>query len=306
MDRPWQMKCAIDTVKWMLPFQARLRVLKDRVLGYHREPRKDTNTIRDGLTLIEWLGDVTGARVLEVGTGWQPMLPVMFSLVGATVYMTDLHRLLRRDTLRAALDAIHENRDEIAARLNIDVARVGHATRPFARLEERLEELRLTYLAPCDCRRLPFEPGSLDILMSRTVLEHVPSDVTRDIMREANRVLTANGVMLHKIDHSDHWSHRDRRITAVNFLQYSDQFFKWTCINPQNYQNRLRHSDYVDMLQPTGFSLKREQRFVDERSIQAVTSMQVAERFRRFTAEELATTGSILLAQRASGTTFSS
>jgi hypothetical protein len=146
--------CAVDTAKAMVPLQRHLRQAKDRVLGYRREPDKDTRTIRDGLLFIEWLGDnLTGATVVEIGSGWQPTVPILLSLAGASVYMADLHYLMRLDTFRAALEAIRENRTEIASRLGISLNAIDHAARACSDMETRMRELRLTYLAPCDCRR---------------------------------------------------------------------------------------------------------------------------------------------------------
>lgn len=48
----WQLKCVIDTAKASLPFQRHLRLLKDRLLGYQRERRREQNTIRDALALM--------------------------------------------------------------------------------------------------------------------------------------------------------------------------------------------------------------------------------------------------------------
>ncbi len=295
----WQAKCLIDTAKACLPFKRQLRLLKDRVLGYRREPEKDANTIRDGLLLIEWLGDLSTSNILEIGTGWQPMIPILFSIAGASrVYTADSHRLMRRDTFSAALVALRENRNEIIRRLPVTPAAFDHATRDSGDIERRLEELRVTYLAPCDCRRLLFGPGSIYIITSRAVLEHIPPTVVADIFVEANRVLRAGGLMLHLIDNSDHWSHRDPHISAVNFLRYPDWLFRLTTFNPQDYQNRLRHSQYVAMLASSGFILKREHRTVNPDCLTVLSKMRLAERFRPFDPEDLSTTTSILLAER--------
>jgi ubiquinone/menaquinone biosynthesis C-methylase UbiE len=56
--------------------------------------------------------------------------------------------------------------------------------------------LRLEYLAPCDCRRLPMSTGSVDIVLSRVVLEYVPPTVIQGIFREACRVIRPAGRML--------------------------------------------------------------------------------------------------------------
>src|SRR3954463_2109160 len=81
--RGWKVKCVIDSVKATIPFQATIRRWKDAMLGYHRNPRIDANTIRDGLRAVEWLGDCNDRVILEVGSGWQPMIPIVLSLAGA-------------------------------------------------------------------------------------------------------------------------------------------------------------------------------------------------------------------------------
>jgi hypothetical protein len=132
---------------------------------------------------------------------------------------------------------------------------------------------------------------------SRTVLEHVPPPVVAAIFHEARRVLRPGGLMLHDIDHSDHWSHRDQRLSAVNFLQYPDWLFRLTCANPQNYQNRLRHSEYIGMLGNAGFLVKRQQCTVNSGCVTVLSKMRIARRFRSFDPADLATTCSILLAE---------
>jgi SAM-dependent methyltransferase len=269
------------------------------MLGYKREPGKDRNTIRDGMLLIEWIGNLSGVNVVEIGSGWQPMIPILFSMAGAKVYLTDMYPLMRTDTFQAALDALRENRDEIVARLKISPEVFDHAARACGNgeMEQRLRELRLVYLAPCDCRHLALEPGSVDVVMSRAVLEHIPPPVIKDIFQESHRLLRPGGIMLHLVDHSDHWSHRDQRINAVNFLRYSDWLFALTCINPQDYQNRLRHTEYRSLLESTGFRVKSEERTVDPACLASLGSMPIAPKFRRFDAEDLATVNSILLAE---------
>jgi len=303
MSEMWQIKCIKDSVKAVLPFQHQMRRLKDQMLGYTREPGKDRSTIRDGMVLIEWIGSVADAIVLEIGSGWQPMIPILFSLAGAKVFLTDMYPLMRPETFRAALDAIRENRDEIIARIHLSPDALDHAVRPCRdeEMERRLAELRLVYLAPCDCCSLAIESGAIDVVMSRAVLEHIPPNVIEGIFREAYRLLRPGGITLHLVDHSDHWSHRDKRINAVNFLRYPDWVFRLTCINPQDYQNRLRHSQYRTLLESTGFVIKSEERSVDPQCLSSLSNMPITPKFRYFEAEDLATVNSILLAKAGRG-----
>lgn len=301
----WQAKVVIDSAKALLPFQARLRRFKDRLSPYRSNRDDDIATIAQGIRQVQWVGAVqplTGATVLEIGSGWQPMIPLLFSLAGAArVFLTDLNVLLRPDTLAAALRAVREQRQTILDGLGVDPVFFDHALRedPRAPMVARLEELRLVYLAPCDCRKLDLPAASVDVVTSRACLEHIPPDVLEGIFRESHRLLKPDGLACHWVDPSDHWEHHDKRLSRVNFLKYPDSVFRWTYINPLHYQNRLRHPEYAQLLARTGYRVVREERLVDEASLRTLAHMRVAERFRRFSHEDLATVDSLFLAVRA-------
>lgn len=237
---------------------------------------------------------------MEIGTGWQPMIPILLSLAGAQcVYLTDLNRLCRADTFDATLHSLRSQKRAILNQLPISEEEFDRAVRPGrGDMDRRFRDLRLVYLAPCDCRRLKLAAESIDIVTSRAVLEHIPPQIIRDIFLEAGRVLKRDGVMCHFVDNSDHWEHNDKSISPVNFLKFSDAVFRWTTVNGLNYQNRLRHSQYIDMLRETGFQVVRETGDVDAGALAALRTLAIAPRFRAFTAEDLATTKSYLLASR--------
>jgi SAM-dependent methyltransferase len=164
--------------------------------------------------------------------------------------------------------------------------------------EEFLGNNGFVYLAPCDCRGLPLESSTLDAITSRSVFEHIPPPVIKDILKESYRLLTPGGLVCHFVDNSDHWEHGDKRISRVNFLRFSDRTFRFTYLNSLNYQNRLRHSEYVEMLQECGFEILREERIVDAGGMEALKTLPLAPRFRSFGAEDLATKDSYLLARK--------
>jgi SAM-dependent methyltransferase len=302
----WQARCAIDSAKALLPFQAQLRRLKDRLSPYQSNRDNDITSIAQGIQQVQWVNAVrplAGATVLEIGSGWQPMIPMLFSLAGAArVYLTDLNVLLRPDTFAAAVRALRAQRATILDSLSDTTAAASfdRALREDvgAPLASRLEELRLTYLAPCDCRKLDLPAESLDVVTSRACLEHIPPDVLEEIFCESHRLLKPGGLACHWVDPSDHWEHLDKRLTRINFLKYSDSIFRWTHINPLNYQNRLRHPEYRQMLTAAGFRIVREKREVDHAALGALVHMRLAERFRKFSYEDLATVDSLFLAAR--------
>ena len=67
-----------------------------------------------------------------------------------------------------------------------------------------------------------------------------------------------------------------------------------------NFQNRLRHSDYVRALKAAGYRLIREERNVDAPGLEALRTGRVkpAPRFQGYTLEDLATVDSFLFATK--------
>jgi SAM-dependent methyltransferase len=299
----WKLRCAINTCKALVPFHERLRQWK-RMRAYAGDAHNEQQTIDQGLLQIEWISgeiQLAAANVLEVGTGWEPLIPILFSLAGARrIYTCDLNRLCAISTFEAALASIRRHREQIQQRLHLtsmefDAALdLDHSTG----LEAALEKLRITYLAPCDCRNVPLDSESLDVVTSRAVLEHIPPGIIAGIYTDSFRLLRRGGVMCHIVDNSDHWQHVDRSISRVNFLKFPDWKFRWTCVNGLDYQNRLRHSEHVGLMTGAGFEVLREERDVDAGSIEALRTLQVAPRFKRFSAEDLAVLTSTLLVRK--------
>jgi SAM-dependent methyltransferase len=300
----WQVKWLIDCCKGMLPFQSELRRLKRRIVPYQAQFSRGASAIDEGLIQIQWLteaaGTLEGKTVLEIGSGWEPLIPMLFSLCGAGhVYLTDSTRLLDLDTLRGSVESFRSNERRIVETLKLAPGDFSKAfqSEPSS-VGEFLDRHRFTYLAPCDCRHLALADSSLDIVTSRSVFEHIPPPVIGEIMTEAYRLLRPGGLMCHFIDNSDHWEHGDKGISRVNFLRFGDRAFRWTYLNPLNYTNRLRHAEYVEMFQNRGFEMVRKERTIDAPSVKALETLPLAPQFRRFSAEELATVDSFLLARK--------
>jgi len=257
--------------------QAQLRKLKRRVTGVEGDPSNEPGCIRDGLRLIEMIGRdrIEGATVLELGSGWQPLIPLLFLEAGAkSVIMTDDKALMDRGYFERARCLLADS---------------GHPV--------RAEFADFQYLAPCDWAAIP--SSSVDAIWSRACLEHIPPHILREILGQFRRILRSDGVMAHIIDNSDHWEHRDKSISRVNFLKFSD--LKWKAINfhPLYYQNRLRHSDYISMFREMGFAVTLSAAEVCEAARTALADMRIDPRFRSYEIDDLATITSRIVAMPA-------
>ena len=126
-------------------------------------------------------------------------------------------------------------------------------------MEEFLGRAGITYIAPYSVADLKPFYGEVTVCYSQVVFEHVPEPVMWEIFSESKKFLSNNGYHSHIVNLTDHFRNpgffRDNKVTDVNFLKYSDEYWKFWCGNSIAYVNRLRFPFYIDMLQKLGFKI---------------------------------------------------
>src|SRR5262249_19297448 len=149
-------------------------------------------------------------------------------------------------------------------------------------LSKFLDLCRIDYVAPGDAANTGLPEHSIDFHTSYTVFEHIPLEGLRQILKEGNRIMRKNGLFIHKIDYSDHFTHTDKSISAINFLQYSDDDWERYAGNRYMYMNRLRHDDFITLFESVGHRIVEAQPDLDQRSRDLLTSrdLPLNERFR--------------------------
>lgn len=174
-------------------------------------------------------GKVEGKRFFEVGTGHCLIVPIGFFLCGALQVITvDLHRRLDIGILEKLLVWMAENRDEICGYYDgiVEKTVFNEGMNLIERLKHNpkklLSEANIVYLAPADAANTVLSDASVDYHISTTVFEHIPGEDIKRILKEAKRILKDDGIAIHFIDLSDHFQHKDRSITSINFLRYSE------------------------------------------------------------------------------------
>jgi hypothetical protein len=106
--------------------------------------------------------------------------------------------------------------------------------------------------------------------------------------------------MSHGVDHSDHRANTDPRVNRFDFLRFEEPLWRLLCLNPQDYTNRLRHSDYLALFERTGHHVLRERVFrLEDELIEALGHMTLARQFRDKPLRDLATTWSHIVTRRA-------
>ena len=236
---------------------------------------------------------VSGARLMEIGTGWHPVLPLCFVLAGARSIATfDIVRLLGETETFRLLGALEMHVAKIAELAGENPATV-HAKllewRRCKNLGELLSKSRIEYFAPADGRVTGLEPDSIDLVYSNSVLEHVPREAIGGLMRESLRVLKPGGLVMHNVGCNDHYAFFDKSISFVNFLQYRER--EWSFWNNAiQYQNRMRAPEFVEVAIQTGFEVISKKTHVRPGTLEALASMRIAPQFDRFSRDEIAAT----------------
>ena len=196
---------------------------------------------------------------LEIGTGRAPLVPLSYWLMGARKTITiDMNPYLKGELIRESLRYILDNKEEIYGLFGylLDKKRFDDllefsrntniSTRSF------LDLCCIDYIAPGNAADTGLSPQSIDFHTSYAVFEHIPLKELRSIFEEGNRIINKRGLFIHKIDYKDHFSYTDKKISPINFLQYSNAEWRRYAGNKYMYTNRLRHDDYINLIQSVG------------------------------------------------------
>lgn len=230
---------------------------------------------------------------LEIGTGWYPIVPISFFLVGADkIYSVDISFLTSKERLHTTLQKFIEsyNSGQLKNYINIlpdrfDIINKLLDTYDNLSLEEILQKLNITYLIE-DARKLSLPDNSIDLINSNNTFEHIYPDILIPILRDFKRVVKKQGgVMSHFIDMSDHFAHFDKSINIYNFLQFSDKQWKWidNSIQPQS---RIRIYDYKQIYSDLTIPISGES--FREGNLNELKTIPLAEKFANRPLNEIA------------------
>lgn len=126
----WQLKGLVQKVVGAMPAGVTLNYWLQRRFGGLRDfPGEFTSKVEDWTIMTRHLRDagrsLTGARLLEIGTGWYPTFPLACYLAGARQVSTfDLNRHLKPELTRACIALLGEHLPTIAAESGEPLAEV--------------------------------------------------------------------------------------------------------------------------------------------------------------------------------------
>jgi SAM-dependent methyltransferase len=289
----WKILWTVRTIGCFTPFVGHFRTIKRNISPFPTE--NVSYTLDSGLEFIEMLRaadfNIDGSVVVEIGTGWVPVLPILFYLCGANEITTvDKHKLLEEKTVRQCLSFFKNNITIISKRLLIDESVIRHKLDNIEGkgLVNLLSAFHCRYESPSDAQSMTKQDNSTDLVYSHAVLEHIPPEIITGILAESRRILKPGGITAHMIDNSDHWAHKDKKISYINFLKFEDWAWNIISINGIDYQNRLRNHDYLNLLKDSGFKIIHDHPFLEPLAMPAFSTLKLAGKYAGFTKEQLA------------------
>ncbi len=303
----WRKKLLGERVISFIPGPAALTVhrkLQARYTRVHTEnDQQRQHELSRGLSMCQYLHekvgfDFEGARLLEVGTGWHGSDIVVFHLLGAEeIWTCDLLPHLKWDLVHWMAEGAADRTDEIAEKAGADPVAVAERSAALLRcdsLESFLEHTNIKYIAPCLFHQIDLPADHFDLFYSYSVLQRVPPKHLIEYLRIGNRALKPDRYALHVFHHGDHNARHDRNLNALSYLRYGAGYDLLQS-KRFNYQNRIRHADFVALFEKAGMRTICEETTGEDPA--CLDGVKVAKRFRHLPLEDLLITRTQLLSQ---------
>jgi len=221
-------------------------------------------------------------KYYEFGAGWDLISPISMGLLGFDVSCIDVRCLVFNKLITDTITKFNNNAEYIPFHINRMDLKYDQGA-----LEYLKNNFDFNYIAPLDASNTKFKTNYFDFATSTSTCEHIPEHNLYLILNETYRILKPGGILSLIIDYKDHWSYFDKDITIYNFLKYSDK--EWKKYNPSlNYQNRLRHKDYLNIINNTDFQIMEDMpELPSEAEITALKNMTVETKYKNYSINEL-------------------
>ena len=297
----WRLKGAIQKVLGYVPGGERIHYMLQRRGGGLTDFARECDIKVDDWRLMMGHLRASGivladSTLLEMGTGWYPTFPLCLYLAGARrVHSVDLTRHLELELTKQLVDRLATHVPLIATEAGLREADVNAKREALGSALGRGASLEVAtdggfdYRAPADASATNLPTGSVDVVFSNSVLEHVPGPVIEACLVEAMRILRPGGIVFHSVNCGDHYAYADRSIDQLHYLQYSDvEWRKWN--NEFLYQNRLRAIDFIEMTKRAGFTIEIDTSRARPERLRQLDAIKIDPSFARYTPEQLAIT----------------
>lgn len=251
-----------------------------------------------GMRYLTWLMShgyemttVRKLRHLDLGSGWHPTIPLLFSKIGMQgQVLTDVSPVMSDRTFRESLVFVNQ--------LLADPKHPAHGflqdgwdQQPSvdANFEELLEFSGMEYHAPY------FEWANktdrrFDLATCTQVLMHIERPNLDQLFQLIHGLLRPGGLFMSTVHLFDIYSNSDSRISIYNHLKYSKSMWSTVVNSDMMTFNRLKSRDYREALEGAGFEIVEfEINHGGPDDLRSLRSVKVHPEFtERYSEEELA------------------
>ncbi len=299
MSLLWKAKAITQKAISFLPYSNKVNYLFQRyvtkgVFLDDEHLRYKLEHARDHIHFLRKYGaKATDNEILELGTGWYPIIPICFYLkdLGQTTSI-DIQLWLNKENILTTLQKLEEWKNKGLLTQYLDsfnqdkweqlIQIINH---PLDYDLNKIKDIIGLHTLVTDARKTNIPSQSIDFVCSNNTFEHIHKNILIDILIEFKRVLKTNGIMSHFIDLSDHFAHFDKSITIYNFLKFSQA--QWKMIdNSIQPQNRMRFKDYKVIYEDLQIPITEEQ--IREGNIEELSKVKVHRDYAKHSKEELA------------------
>lgn len=241
-----------------------------------------------------------GCKILEVGTGWHGGDILLFHILGASkIYTCDITKNLNESIVMDMLKSIGNQLNIISQECNVEISSLEKRYKRIAsstNLSQLLTTANIKYFAPIKLYEINLPSSSFDLFYSRSVLQRIPPNHLAKYLKKAHKALKPEGYSYHIIHHSDHNARHDKELGSLDYLRYSDGIYNAIQSKKYNYQNRMRHLEFLQLFEATGFENVFEQTI--GREPKSVKDLSLAPRFKALPIEDVLITRTQLVSRR--------
>ena len=231
-------------------------------------------------------------RVVELGTGWWPVLPIGLYLCGAEeIWTYDISPLLQQDTFARVLELYLDfHRDGRLARLlpGIRPDRIALfpelVTRSAVESPAAILASLKIHAVVRDARQTDLPAKSIDLVYSNCCFEYFPLSLQAGFHAEFKRIAAKDSVISHFVGIGDQFSNFDRTVSMFNYLKFTTRQWRFLS-NPLIPQTRLRASDYRRAIEQAGFNVLVQHNINGAK--EDLAKIKLAPEFRHYSEEDL-------------------
>lgn len=188
-------------------------------------------------------------KILELGTGWVHWESIIIRLLyDVNITLFDVWDNRQLDILKSYFNELDENLDKEMALSDIEKDRVHGLLRyicSVSSFDALYLLLGFQYIINPEGKLSHFQDESFDVVFSFGVFEHIDKDILSHYLKDIYRILKPAGFSVHSINIGDHLYDYDKKVSAKNYLRYSDATWKLLFENKVQYFNRVQRAEWL-------------------------------------------------------------